>query len=118
MKNENTNLDKLIVLWTSADREVALNMVFMYMLNAKKKEWWKEVCLILWGPSSKLFSEDLELQKYVAQMKEVGVKIEACKTCADIYGVSSKLEKLGINVKRMGAPFTEYLKSGYKVITF
>lgn len=118
MKNEKTNLDKLVVLWTSGDKEVALNMVFMYTLNAKKKEWWKEVCLILWGPSSKLFSEDLELQEYVAQMKEVGVKIEACKTCADIYGVSSKLEELGVDVKLMGAPLTEYLKNEYKVLTF
>jgi len=118
MKNENTNLDKLIVLWTSDDKEVALNMVFMYTLNAKKREWWKEVCLIIWGPSSKLLSEDLELQGYITQMKEVGVEIEACKKCADNYGVSSKLEELGIDVKFMGVPFTEYLKNEYKVITF
>jgi len=64
MKNENTNLDKLIVLWTSGDKEVALNIIFMYTLNAKKRNWWKEVCLIIWGPSSKLLSEDLELQEY------------------------------------------------------
>jgi len=118
MKNENTNLDKLIVLWTSGDKEVALNIIFMYTLNAKKRNWWKEVCLIIWGPSSKLLSEDLELQEYIAQMKEVGVKIEACRTCADIYGVSSKLEDLGIDVKLMGTPLTEYLKNEYKVITF
>jgi hypothetical protein len=28
----------LVVLWTSADREVALKMVFMYTLNAKRNE--------------------------------------------------------------------------------
>jgi len=118
MKNEKNNLDKLVVLWTSGDKEVALNMVFMYTLNAKKREWYKEVCLIIWGPSSKLLSEDLELQEYITHMKEVGVKIEACKTCADIYGVSSKLEEFGIDVKLMGLPLTEYLKNEYKVMTF
>ena len=31
-----TKPDKLMVLWTSGDRDVALKMVFMYTLNAKK----------------------------------------------------------------------------------
>ena len=118
MKNESTNLDRAIILWTSGDKEVALNMVLMYTLNAKKREWWKEVTLILWGPSSNLAAKDLEIQEYIAQMKEVGVKLEACKTCADIYGVSNKLEELGIEVKLMGMPLTNYLKEGYKVMTF
>lgn len=47
MEKEDTK-DKLIVLWTSGDKEVALNMVFMYTLNAKKKGWWDEVGLIVW----------------------------------------------------------------------
>jgi len=118
LKKESTSLDKLIVLWTSSNKEVAVNMVFMYTLNAKIKEWWKEVCLIIWGPSSELLSEDVELQKYIVKMKEAGVEIEACKACSDSYGVSSLLEGFGIDVKYMGEPLTEYLKKGYKVITF
>ena len=118
MKKENTNLNKLVVLWTSNDKEVATKMVFMYTLNAKIKEWWKEVCLIVWGPSAKLLSEDAELQKYIEKMKDAGVEIEACKACSDSYGVSSILEGFGIDVKYMGEPLTGYLKKGYKVITF
>lgn len=34
MENANKQ-DKLAVLWTSADREVALKMVFMYTYNSK-----------------------------------------------------------------------------------
>ena len=41
-------------------------------------------------------------------MKEAGVDLYAYKACADIYGVSDKLESLGINVKYMGIPFTQY----------
>jgi len=117
MKKQDTILDKLIILWTSGDKQVALNMAFMYAFNAKSRGWWKDICLIVWGPSAKLLSEDLELQDYIQKMKKEGVEIEACITCANNYDVSSCLEKLGINVKLMGMPLTDYLKSGYRVIT-
>lgn len=108
--------DSLVVLWTSGDREVALNMVFMYTLNAKRRKWWEEVRLIVWGPSAKLLSEDQELQGEILQMREAGVVLEACKACADRYGVSTDLEQLGIDVRYMGIPLTEYLKEGRHVL--
>jgi len=108
----------LVVVWTSGDREVALKIVFMYTLNSKLKGWWEDVCLIVWGPSAKLLSEDVELQGYIKKMKDAGIVLEACKACSDSYGVSEKLEKLGVNVKYMGEPFTAYIKKGRKVITF
>ncbi len=106
----------LVVLWTSGDRDVAIKMVFMYTLNAKLKQWWENVTLIVWGPSSKLLCEDEELQNYVARMKEAGIVLEACITCADMYGVSESLTRMGIDVKRMGPPLTEYLKEGRAVL--
>jgi len=110
--------EKLIVLWISGDKEVALKMVFMYTLNSKLREWWKDVCLIVWGPSTKLLSEDKELQDYMAKIKNAGVELLACKACTDSYGVSEKLEELGIVVKYMGQPLTKFLKEDYKIITF
>jgi hypothetical protein len=112
------NNDSLVVLWTSGDKEVATKMVFMYTLNAKKKKWWGTVTLIVWGPSSKLLSEDAELQQKIAEMKAEGIKLEACKACADQYGVSGSLENLGIEVKYMGAPLTDYIKKGEHILTF
>jgi len=109
---------KLLVVWTSGDREVALKMVFMYTFNAKKRGWWKEIRFLIWGPSSKLLSEDKELQEGIKQMNEAGVELVACKACADLYGVSEKLESLGIEVKYMGVPLTEMLKSDWTTITF
>ena len=38
--------------------------------------------------------------------------------CADSYGVSDELRKMGIDVKPMGKPLTEMLKQGWKVLTF
>ncbi len=110
--------DSLVVLWTSGDKEVATKMVFMYTLNAKKMNWWKAVILIVWGPSAKLLSEDAELQKKITEMKNEGIKLEACKACADQYGVSSILENLGIEVKYMGVPLTDYIKGEHHILTF
>ncbi len=109
---------KLGVLWTSGDRDVALNMVFMYTYNAKKFGWWDEIRFIVWGSSSKLLSVDLELQREIKKMKEVGIELVACKACADRYGVSEKLEDLGILVKYMGQPLTKMLKTDWVVLTF
>ena len=109
--------DHLVVLWTSGDRDVALKMVFMYTFNAKKRGWWKDVTFIVWGPSSRLLSEDAELQEGIARMKEAGIVLEACKACADQYGVSGSLSEMGIDVKYMGVPLTEYIRQKH-VITF
>jgi hypothetical protein len=109
---------KLLVVWTSGDRDVALKMVYMYTFNAKKNGWWDEIRFLVWGPSSKLLSEDAELQEYIKKMKEEGIELLACKACADSYGVSEKLEEMGIEVKYMGAPLTEMLKSDWVTVTF
>lgn len=109
--------DRLVVVWTSGDREVALKMVFMYTYNAKKYEWWKDITLLVWGPSAKLLSEDKELQDEVKSMKEEGIHLLACKGCADQYGVSEKLEKIGVEVKYTGVELTNFIKERH-VITF
>jgi hypothetical protein len=110
--------DCLVVLWSSGDREVALNMVFMYTLNSKKRGWWREIRFIVWGPSANLLSRDKELQEKIKEMGVEGVILEACKACADNYGVSESLEELGIDVRYMGVPLTEYIKEGKPVLTF
>lgn len=114
---EMTKDDQLVVVWTSGDREVALKMVFMYTYNAKKYEWWKDITLLVWGPSAKLLSEDKELQDYVKSMKEEGIHLLACKGCADQYGVSEKLEEIGVEVKYTGVDLTNFIKERH-VVTF
>jgi len=109
--------DRLCILWTSADREVALHMAFMYALNATMRSWFDVVALIVWGPSAKLLAEDQELQYHVRKMIDVGVAVFACKACSDTYGVTAELSALGIDVKYMGAPMTEMLKCGWKTLT-
>ena len=112
------NSDKLVVLWTSGDIEVAEKLVFMYVYNAKKAEWFDDVTFIIWGPSAKLLSENEKLQAEVKKMKDVGIKLEACIACARMYEVVDDLKDLGVDVKGMGRPLSDYLKKGYKVLTF
>jgi len=110
--------ETLVVLWTSGDRDIAFKMVFMYTLNSKLRGWWKDVTIIVWGPSAELLSYDSELQEHVVRMKKEGINFEACVSCSDQYGVSEELRKLGIDVKGMGSVFTDYLTSKkHKVIT-
>lgn len=116
-ENQTKNEDKLVVLWTSGDRDLAIKMAFMYTYNAKKNKWWDDILLIIWGPSSKLLSTDQELQDYVKKMMDEGVIIKACKACADMYSVSQKIEDLGIEVKYLGMDLTEYMKAGRHILT-
>ncbi len=119
-QNETTEVsdkEKLVVVWTSGDKEVAMKMVFMYTYNAKKYNWWKDITLLVWGPSSKLLSEDKELQDYVKNMLDEDINVLACKACADMYEVSDDLEKIGVTVKYTGTDLTEFIKERH-VITF
>ena len=110
--------DKLVVVWTSDDPYVAERVALMYTHAAKTAGWFKDVTLIIWGPSAKLVSENLKIQEKLKAMQKDWVVIEACIACATAYNVVDDLKKLGFDVKGMGKPLTDYLKSGSKVITF
>ena len=108
---------EFLILWTSGDREEALNMGFMYGLNAKLHDWWDEVVLLVWGPSGNLLLADGELQREVADMQEAGVRTMACKACADRYGIAGRLTALGIEVVYTGEFLTDWLKAAKPMIT-
>lgn len=111
------SLDKLVVLWTNGDPITAEKMVFMYTLNAKKRAWWHEITLIIWGASAALTAGDEKMQDHIEALVEAGVEVVACKACADSLGVTEDLEKLGVDVKYMGEPLTEYIKLDYKILS-
>ena len=110
--------DHLVVVWTSDDPYVAERVALMYTHAAKTAGWFKDVTLIVWGPSAKLTAENVKIQEKLKAMQKDGVVIEACIACAEAYGIVEDLKKLGIDVKGMGKPLTDYLKSGAKVLTF
>jgi hypothetical protein len=109
---------KLAVVWYSDDPYVAERIALMYTHNAKKSGWFDTVELIIWGPSQKLLIENDDVQSTVLQMMSDGVIVEACRACADLYGLTSQIEALGITVKYMGEPLTNMLQTDWEVLTF
>lgn len=121
IRNENSEIsrkDRIAILWTSGDVDVAKKMVFIYTFNAKKQNWFKIVRFIVWGASTKLLSQDKELQEWIHKMKKAGVELFACKWCSDSYGVSGQLTKLGIKVIYYGKKLSEMVKNDWNILTF
>jgi len=51
-------------------------------------------------------------------MQEDGILVEACISCAMSFGIVEELKALGLPVRGMGLPLTNYLKNGWNVLTF
>lgn len=109
--------DHLYVLWTSGEKATFDEMVYMYTLNSMKRQWWKEVTLIIWGASAELVGTNQEVQAKLKELSIAGVELTACKACADNLSVSGIFEKNHIELKYWGTPLTELLKADVKMIT-
>lgn len=104
---------------TSADPHVITDVALMYGTNAPKHGWMDEVVFIFWGPAQRTILENTELFTSVkALIGADKIQVWACKACSDGYGVSEKLEEMGITVKYVGNDVTRMLKSGWHTLTF
>ena len=110
---------RLAVLWTSGDPEVAHRVAFMYTEAVASQQWFDEVQLIVWGPSARLLAGDKDVQEALGRLKVSGVAVKACVVCADSYGVTDQLRDLDLEVKGMGRPLTDLLQDeSWTVLTF
>lgn len=110
--------DNLLVIWSTAEREVALCNIFMYTYNSRAQGWWQNVRLLIWGPSGKLLVEDQELQGRIKEMLDSGIEVIACVGCAKSYGIVDQLSAIGVDVIPAGQPLTDMLKSDWKILTY
>ncbi len=110
--------NRLVVVWSSADPEVAHNMVFMYTGNAKRRGWFEDVTLIIWGPSVRMLVNDESLQQGIKQIKEYGVRVMACRKCAENYGLQEQLLAMDIESIYIGETLSDFIKEGRHVLTF
>lgn len=110
--------EKLSVVWTSGDPEVAHRVGLMYTHAARRQGWFDEVELIVWGPSQRLLVADKDVRAKVDQMREDGVVVRACVVCARSYGIVEDLEAMGLEVKPMGVPLTDRIQGDWSVIFF
>jgi hypothetical protein len=109
--------DALLVLWTTAERETALNMIFMYTTNARRHGWWPQVTLLVWGAATRALCEDESLRQALAEAQRAGVIVIACRRCAELTGVVDELKALGVKVFYTGEYLTEWLKSGKRLLS-
>jgi len=110
--------NKLLIIWSTEEIEVAKKMVLLYSSVMLPRGYWDEAILMIWGPSAKLLSENIELQNTIKEISDTGVKLQACVVCTDEYGVSTKLSSLGVELTHTGEMLTQALQSDWKVITF
>ena len=111
-------MNKLLIVWSTAEIEVAKKMVLLYSSVILPRGYWDQAQLMIWGPSAKLLAENTELQEMVSKIKETGVDLSCCVLCSDEYGVSDKLASLGIDMTHTGEILTDALQKDWKVITF
>jgi len=112
MKNE------LMIVWTTDNMDTVENMICLYALNAKKKGFFDEVTLLVWGASQRLLSEDESIKAKVKEMIEAGVKVVACKKCSENMGIEENLQSCGVDVFYTGELLTDWAKSGKPLMTF
>jgi len=86
-------MDHLYILWTNADEIVFDKMVAMYARNSLLKHWWGEVTIIVWGSTAKMATMSDIVKQRITELQQVGVKLSACKACADSLGVTESLER-------------------------
>ena len=109
---------KLLIVWTTEEIEVAKKMVLLYGSVILPRGYWDEAHLMIWGPSARLLATNSEIQSMFKTLQESGVKSSACVVCSDDYGVSKKLQELGVETIHTGEFLTEALQDDWKVITF
>ena len=110
-------MSKLTILWTSDNEATITSLLSPYTANALKNGWFDEIHIVIWGGSTKIIGEEKKYQKMITKMLDRGITIEACKYCADKYKTSDILTDLGVTVKYMGKPLTEYIKDESHFIT-
>ncbi|MCE5259898.1 MAG: DsrE family protein [Chloroflexi bacterium] len=108
---------RLLLLWTTDNKETAANMVLMYTTNSCLHGWWDEVVLLLWGAAQRLAAEDADIQALLAAAKNAGVRPIACLACARNMGTLEALQAMGVEVFYTGQFLSDWLKSGDQVLS-
>jgi len=109
---------RLLIVWSTAEVEVAKKMVLLYGSVILPRGYWDEAHLMVWGPSAQVLASNSELQEMLKTMQESGVETSACVVCSDDYGVTEKLNSLGVTPNHTGELLTHALQNDWKVITF
>ncbi|WP_073073810.1 DsrE family protein [Thermosipho atlanticus] len=110
-------MEKLVIIWTTNDKQTFNEVIFPYLYHSNEQNWWSDLTLIIWGASEELVAKTPQIKEKIKILKDRGIKILACKWCADNHSITEKLSDIA-DVVYVGKPITDFLKGNYKVLTF
>ena len=105
------------ILWTTDNKDTAMNMVCLYAHNAKLKGWVDNVQILIWGASQSLVANDKEVQEKIRKMIADGVEIIACQKCAENMGIVDDLESCNMQVYYTGELLSSWIKNKDSIIS-
>ena len=105
------------ILWTTDNKETAMNMICLYAHNAKLKGWIENVQILIWGASQELVAKDTEVQEKIRQMIADGVEVIACQKCAENLGVVDTLKSCDMKIYYTGELLSSWVKSEESIIS-
>ncbi|HAM99953.1 MAG TPA: DsrE family protein [Marinilabiliales bacterium] len=108
---------ELFILWHSDNFITAEKLVFKYAINCRFQGWFSQVTIIIWGASSQLAMRNPHIQKLIKEAMEHGIKVTACKACADELESTNVLAELGVELRYWGKPLSELIQSGKKILS-
>lgn len=112
-------MNKLLMVWSSEEVEVAKKLVLLYGSVILPRGYWDEAHVMIWGPSARLLATNTEVQEMFTNVLKSGVSASVCVVCSDDYGVSEQLESMGVELTHTGERLTQALQGDeWKVITF
>jgi len=108
---------RVMIVIASGEREKAWTGL-LYAQWAVGSGYLNSVRVFLWGPAEELVTRDMELKTMVEEIINLGETIYVCKACADRYGISGELEKMGCRVEYVGPVSTKFIRQGYTVFNW
>ena len=111
-QEEKTSPESVTILWSSNDPGVFYNCITPYYSYSCEKHCWKEMNLLMWGPSVRLLAENQELQDDLSELISKGLKVKVSKYSMDKFKVTQKMSQIGIEVLYIEDDITKELKGG------
>ena len=109
---------KLTILWTSGERDVALKVVLRYIETELEAKHWPSIELIIWGPSVRLAMDDDAIREKLISLQEHGLLTKACIVCAEEYEVTERLQGANIAVDFVCEDLTHIIQSQHPFVSF
>jgi len=112
LQEKSTSPESVTILWSSNDPDVFYNCIMPYYNYSCEKHCWKEMNLLMWGPSVRLLAENQDLQIDLSELISRGLNVKASKYSMDKFKVTEKMSRLGVEALYIEEDITRELKKG------